>query len=260
MYRALKVLASCGAVLAAGCGDGSRISADLQNDLALASAGADLELASRPTDPTSIVGAVERATPPARAVTRSTRAPRPRPSPMPRVAADVQPETEIVQEPEVAAVEQPLPAPAPIEEAPVEVAASARPRAIEPSSGGAGPSGRGTDWGTIIGIAGAVVIRGGGVGEDRCIPPGAGRGRRPIAINERFPQPRGRGTGRVAKGGGRTTGPVVRTAPARPRDIAVSRPSPPPPLPTARSRPVENTGGSPGNPKGSSTVAQIEKQ
>lgn len=227
MHRALKVLVSCGVVLVAGCGDSSRISAELQNDLALASAGADLELASRATDPTRIIGAVERTTPPSRAVAKSARAPRPRRSPTPRVIPDVMQENEIVQEPEVAAVEEPMPAPAPVEEAPVEIAASTRPRAIEPSSGGAGPSTRGTDWGTLIGIAGAVIIRGGDVGEDRCIPPSAGRGRSPVSINERFP-PTGRGTGRVRMSGrigGRTTGrEIIRTAPARPRDIGSNRP------------------------------------
>lgn len=225
MYRALKVLVSCGVVLVAGCGDGSRITADLQNDLALASAGADLELASRPTGETQVVAAVERTTPPSRALTNSARAPRPRRSPRPQVAAEIQQESQIVEEPEVAAVQEPMPAPAPVEEAPVQIAASTRPRAIEPSSGGAGPSDRGTDWGRIIGIAGTVVIRGGDVGEDRCIPPGAGRGRYPIAINERFPQqPRGRGTGRVAMGTGRTSRPVMRSAPPPPRDVSHSRP------------------------------------
>jgi hypothetical protein len=216
MYRTFKVLASCGVVLVAGCGESSRISAELQNDLALASAGADIELASRSTDQTLIVGAVERTAPPSRAVASSARAPRPRRSPTPQVTADVQQETEIVQEPEVAAVDEPLPAPAPVEEAPVEIAASTRPRAIDPSStGGAGPSTRGTDWGTIIGIAGAVVIRGGSVGVDRCPLP---RRRTPISINERFP-PRGRGTGRVDMGG-RTGGrQVVHTAPSRPRGL-----------------------------------------
>ena len=223
MHRVLKVLAVSGVVLAAACGDSSRISAELQNDLALASAGADLELASRTTDQTRIVGAVERTTPPSRAIATSARAPRPRRSPTPRITAAVQEESEIVEEPEVAAIEEPMPEPTPVEEAPVEIAASTRPRAIEPASGGAGPSTRGTDWGTIIGIAGAVVIRGGGVGEDRCIPPTAGRGGTTISINERFPT-RGRGTGRVIMGG-RTGGrQVIHTAPARPRDISSSRP------------------------------------
>ncbi|HUF29525.1 MAG TPA: hypothetical protein VMM77_02600 [Gemmatimonadaceae bacterium] len=188
--------------------------AELQKDLALASADADLQLALLSTDQTAIVGAVERTTPPARAVARSTRAQRPRRSPTPQVVADVQPENEIVEEPEVAA-EEPMP--------PSEVAATTRPRAIEPVYGGSGTGSRGTDWGTIIGIAGTVVLRGGDVGEDRCIPPGAGRGRTPIAINERFP-PRTRGTGRVTMGdrSGRMGGsrPVVRSAPSRPRDVA----------------------------------------
>jgi hypothetical protein len=224
MYRTLKVLVCCGAVLAAGCGDSSRMPAELRNDLALASADADLQLALRSTDQTRIVGAVERTTPPAKAVAKSTRAPRPRRSPTPQVAADVQPESEIVEEPEVAAANEPLPYPEPVVEAPVEVAATPRPRAIEPAPGGSGTGSRGTDWGTIIGIAGAVVLRGGDVGEDRCIPPGAGRGRTPIAINQRFP-PRTRGTGRVTLGNGSgrmggSTRPVLRSAPSRPRDVA----------------------------------------
>ncbi|CAN5592648.1 hypothetical protein BH23GEM1_BH23GEM1_05250 [soil metagenome] len=256
MHRALKVLVSCGAVLAAGCGDSSRISAELQNDLALASAGADLELASRPTSETRVVGAVERTTPPARAVANSARAPRPRRSATPQVRANVQQQTEIVREPEVASAEEPMPAPAPLEQVPVEVAASTRPRAIEASSGGVGPGPRGTDWGTIIGIAGTVVLRGGGVGEDRCIPPGAGRGRTPSSINDRYP-PRGRGTGRVATGGNmggntggmmggsRTSGQkVARSAPERPRDVAtrpVSSPSPRRAMPSGDPRPTGGT-------------------
>ena len=230
MFRASKVLVLCGAVLAAACGDSSRIPSELQNDLALASVGSDLELASRATDQTRIVGAVERTTPPARSVTRSARAPRPRRSPAPQIVADVQPESEIVEEPEVAAAEVPEPSPAPVEEAPVEIAASTRPRAAEPVYGGSGPSNRGTDWGTLIGIAGAVVIRGGDVGEDRCIPPSSRRGRTPISINERFPQTGGRGTGRIAMGGtsgrmgGGSSRPVVRNAPTRPRDIEARAP------------------------------------
>ncbi|MGK2934914.1 MAG: hypothetical protein ACSLFE_06670 [Gemmatimonadaceae bacterium] len=243
MYRALKVLVSCGAVLAAGCGDSSRMPADLKNDLALASADADLQLALRSTDQTAVVGAVERTTPPARAVARSTRAPRPRRSPTPQVVADVQPENEIVEEPEVAAADEPMPAPERVVEAPAEVAATPRPRAIEPVYGGSGTGSRGTDWGTIIGIAGTVVLRGGDVGEDRCIPPGAGRGRTPIAINERIPRGT-RGTGRVTMGdrSGRMGGsrPVVRSAPSRPRGVA-TRPTS---SSSSRIRPMPSDGGS----------------
>lgn len=242
MYRALKVLVACGAVLAAGCGDSSRISSELQNDLALASVGADLELASRTTDETRVVGAVERTTPPSRAIASSARAPRPRRSPTPQVTADIQEETEFVEEPEVAAQEEPTPSPTPVEEAPVEIAASTRPRAIEPvSSGGSGTGSRGTDWGTVIGI-GTVVLRGGEVGEDHCIPPGARRGRT-STISHRFPVPRGRGTGRVAMGGGRTGGQIIRTAPARPRDIG-TRPVSSPSGSTMRPMPSGGSGGS----------------
>lgn len=214
MYRALRVIVSCGAVLVAGCGDSSRITAELQNDLVLASADADLQLASRATDQTRIVGAIERTTPPARAAAKSNRAPRPRRTPAPQIVADVQPEAEIVDEPEVATVEEPTPSPEPIVEAPVEIAASSRPRAAEPVRGGGGTRTRGTDWGTIIGIAGAVVLGGGDENHPACIPVrigvGGGRASPPISINERIPT-RGRGTGRVTTsgrmGGGR---PVMR--------------------------------------------------
>lgn len=251
MYRALKVVVASGAILSSGCGDSSKISADLRNDLALASVSSDLELASRATDQTRVVGAVERTTPPSRALASSDRAPRPRRSPTPQVVADVQEESEIVEEPEMAAVDEPMPDPLE-EDEPVVVAASTRPRAIEPSSGGSGPAPRSTDWGTIIGIAGAVVIRGGGVGEDRCIPPSSGRGRTiPILVNDRYP-PRGRGTGRMTTGGrmgggnmggssrGGTMRQAPRTAPAIPRDIGASRP-----IQTASSRPSSsgNNGG-----------------
>lgn len=243
MYRSLKVLVSCGVLLVAGCGESSRISSELQNDLALASAGSDLELASRPGE-MRVVGTVERTTPPARFVASSARAPRPRRSPTPRISAEVPQATEIVEEPEVVAEEAPIPAPAPVEEVPVEIAASTRPRAIEPvSSGGAGTGSRGTDWGTIIGIAGTVVLRGGDVGVDRCIPPSEGRGRT-ISINDRFPVPRGRGTGRVATGGGRMGGgQIIRTAPARPRDVS-SRPVYSPSSSTMRPMPSGGSAGS----------------
>lgn len=244
MYPASKVLVLCGAVLAAGCSDGSRIPSELQNDLALASVSSDLELASRATDQTRIVGVAERTTPPSRVVARSARASRPRPSPTPQVPTDLQQENEIVEEPEVAAAEVPEPSPAPVEEAPaeeapVEIAASTRPRAAEPVYGGSGPGNRGSVWGTVISIGGgSVVIRGGGVGEDRCIPPSAGRGR-PIAINDRFP-PRGRGTGRVSMGDRAGSRPVGRAAPALPRDLPIRRPVPSPPA----SMPGGSQGGS----------------
>lgn len=263
MYRPSKVLALCGAVLAAGCGDNSRISSDLENDLTLASVSSDLELASRATDQTGIVAAVERTTPPSRTVARSARAPRPRRSPTPQVVADVQPENEIVDEPEVAAAEVPEPSPAPVQEAPVEIAASTRPRAVEPVYGGSGPSTRGTDWGTIIGIAGAVVIRGGDVGEDRCIPPSTSRGRTPMSINDRYPQTRTRGSGRVAMGGtsgrmgGSSTRPVVRSAPARPRDIGAAAPMQ---SQSTRTMPRGGGLGSPGNTRETQVTTNVDLQ
>lgn len=280
MQRFVRVLIPCAALVAAACGDSARIPADLQDDLALAAASADLELASRPTDQTSVVGAAERTTPPARMISRSARAPRPRRSPTPQVRADVQPETEVVQEPEVAAAPQPMPAP--VEEAPVEIIAASRPRAVEPApSGGAGPDTRGGDWGTIIGIGGPVVIRGGGVGEDRCIPPTVGRGGTSISINERYPRRGGSGGvvmggrtgGRVGMGssrvgtsgrtsgggsvmGGRTGGrQVVHSAPARPRHTGSIGSSP-----SARSRPMGNVGAGRGSPIGASSVAHVEEQ
>ena len=242
MHHVLKVIALSGVVLAAACGDSSRISAELQNDLALASAGADIELASRTTEQTRILGAVERTTPPSRAVATSARAPRPRRSPTPRITAAVQEESEIVEEPEVAVAEAQAPAPIPVEEAPFEIAEAPRSGPSEPASSGArGSRTRGTDWGTIIGISGGrVVIRGGEVGEDRCIPPAVRRGGTSISINQRMPQ--GRGTGRIMAGNSGGRSPVrvkERTAPSRPRDIGGSRP-----MQTTSARPMPSGGGS----------------
>ena len=265
MHRVLKVLAVSGVVLAAACGDSSRISAELQNDLALASAGADLELASRTTEQTRIVGAVERTTPPSRAIATSARAPRPRRSPTPRITAAVQEESEIVEEPEVAVAEAQAPAPIPVEEAPLEIAEAPRSGPSEPASSGArGSRTRGTDWGTIIGISGGrVVIRGGEVGEDRCIPPAVRRGGTSISIDQRMPQ--GRGTGRVVMGGrtggrsgGRSGGrQVIHTAPARPRDISSSRPigsSPTRPMPSG------SGSGNAGSPREGQAAADVGVQ
>lgn len=249
MYRGLKVLASCGVLLAAGC-DSSRVSANLEDDLALAMAAADLQLASQPAGGTRVVGAVERTNPPSRAVASATRAPRPRRSPRAQITAEAQEQSEIVEEPEVAAVEQPAPEPVPEEEAPAVIAASTRPRAMEPSSGGAGPSDRGADWGTIIGIAGAVVLRGGGVGEDRCIPPTVTRGGTSISINERIPQRRSGGRPMIGSTSGRTSGAKTRTAPSRPRDTGSIRP-----VQTASAQPMLESRSDGAERPGSSKVA-----
>lgn len=250
MYRGLKVLAAFGVLLAAGCGDSSRRSANLEDDLALAMAASDLQLASQPAGGTRVVGAVERTNPPSRAVASSARAPRPRRSPRPQITAEAQEQADIVEEPEVAAVEQPMPEPAPEEEAPAVIAASTRPRAIEPSSGGAGPSDRGTDWGTIIGIAGAVVLRGGGVGQDRCIPPTVIRGGTSISINERIPRRRSGGHPMIGSTRGRTSGATARTAPPRPRDTGSIRA-----IQTASAQPMSERRADGGEQPGSSKVA-----
>lgn len=233
MYSTLKLVAVGAAVLVAACGRGGEMSEDLKKDLAMVTAGGDLELASRSTDQATVVGMAERTSPPRQAVAPSQRAKRPRRAPEPpQVLVENQEEMAPEPEPEQVAQNQPDPEPSPVEEAPAEEVISVRPQPIEasnPAGGRIGTGNRGIDLGTIIGIFGAAVIRGGAVGEDRCIPPTTRRN--PMAINERFPiqgtYP-GRVTGRtrpVATGGRQI---IQQSAPGRPRDVSIRTEAPRP--------------------------------
>lgn len=179
------------AMFAAACGGGTNKSAelseDLKQDLAAASSP-KLELASQAGDfkPMRFVSEIEQST----ASAPAPRAPSPRPVRAPVKAAPAPEPEEIVAAPP--APEETQVAEAPQSETDETVSAvptvAPRPAALPvdmPSTGvigdggyGAGRgNGRGGEIGGIIG----VVIRGGGVGDDHCVPRRR-TGRRPFPI------------------------------------------------------------------------------
>ena len=192
------------------------LSDDLRSDLALAAAaGVELASSAQTFDRARVVSAIERppgGTPRRATAPRKSPGRRPTPSPTPTVAA----EPEVVAEaeqvtPQEAAAEEVVvaeptpsviaeaPAPAPMPEPPA-VPRPAPPVPVSyPGNGGAGSGDDRGDLGGIgpvIGTVIGVVIRGGGVGVDRCEihhPRARGRPGVMIAINERFPA-RGRPT------------------------------------------------------------------
>jgi hypothetical protein len=182
------------AMVAAACGGGAtrsaQLSDDLKQDLA-ASSAPKLELASAAGDfkPMRFVSDIEQTN----ASTPVSRAPSPRPvrkpapEPQPQIEAPSETPPMVQEETQVAVTPQP-------EEAVSAVPTVApRPAALPvdvPSSGAigdrddrriGGPSDRGDRGGNIGGIIG-VVIRGGGVGDDHCVPRRRGGGRSPFPI------------------------------------------------------------------------------
>lgn len=182
------------AMVAAACGGGpsksAQLSDDLKKDLA-ASSSPKLELASQAGDykPMRFVSDIEQttaSTPVPRAPTpRPVRAPvkaAPAPEPEATVAAPPPPEeTQVAQAPQsqpdetVSAVPSVAPRPAAL---PVDMPSPASTGTRD--GRGIGGSDRGDRGGEIGGIIG-VVIRGGGVGDDHCVPHRRG-GRRPFPI------------------------------------------------------------------------------
>lgn len=185
------------ALVAAACGggttDSAQLSDDLKQDLA-ASSSPKLELASAASDykPMRFVSDIEQTN----ASTPVPRAPAPRLVRKP--AAESQPQSQaespgetppIVQEATQIAV---TPQPQPEEAVSAVPTVAPRPAALPvdvPANGGfgdrderriGGPNDRGDRGGSIGGIIG-VVIRGGGVGDDHCVPRRRG-GRRPFPI------------------------------------------------------------------------------
>jgi len=173
------------------------LSEDLKRDLAAASASAG-DLATAPTSyqRTRFVSDVEMAR-------AKTPAPRPvaskrRTAPVRRAEPVSKPAADVVEEPTVASNEEPAPAPAPtpsptttkepvvIAQQPTDQAAPAPVPATTgrgdegrgDGQGGIGERGRGGGLGGILGgIIGAVVIRGGHGGVDKCDPRTDGRRR-----------------------------------------------------------------------------------
>ena len=201
MRTDLKVAAISFGVLLVACSDSRQeqatgLSEDLKRDLAAAAAPGDLATAPRTYERTRFVSDVE--------LSRTTKTPTPRmvaskrrTKPVLRAQAVEKPAADVVEDPAVASNEAMAPAPAP-EAAPSpsnEPTVIAQ-QPVEPSAPASAPTaGRGDDGrsvgqggigersrggglaGVLGGIIGAVVIRGGHGGIDKCDPRTDGRRR-----------------------------------------------------------------------------------
>ena len=200
MRKHVKVAALSLAVFAGACGTSKESTAtlpdDLQKDLAVASAPAgDLATAPKSFEKMQVVSPMERTTAPTRvkAIVKTKRHTKPmmRPEPVSKpavevAAADVAGETEMAPAP---TAKSPSPAdlptiPEPVASAP-EPGAEPAPATV-PNRGGSGEGGIGSGrrgggigglGGIFGGIIGAVVIRGGHGGVDKCDPRTDGRRR-----------------------------------------------------------------------------------
>lgn len=185
-------------VLLSACGSQgkSAIDADLRKDLELASSSDGISLGNGAvTASQQFVSSIERATPPARAVAKSSRVKRHkavRKAP-PQVVETEAPATVTEAEPQMVAA-------APVA-GEIEAPVSARPRAIPVSYPGGASSG-GSEGGSSAGGIFGAIIRGGVIGDDHCDPRRTGRrsGGSVISINSRIPVSIGRVGGRVSTG------------------------------------------------------------
>ena len=222
MRTDVKVAALSLAVVLGACDERQEaaavLSEDLKRDLAVASAAGDLATAPRAYERTRFVSDVEmaRAKAPAPKVVASKR----RTPPVRRPEPVSKPAEEVVEEPTVASNEAPAPEPSPVavatETAPEPIVIVQQPTTETaplpiPVSTGRGEDGRsvgeggigerrpgGGIAGTLGGIIGAVVIRGGHGGVDKCDPRTDGRRGRGGIIARRpdfgMPSPVGRPT------------------------------------------------------------------
>ena len=201
MRTDVKVAAISFGVLLVACSDTRQqqttgLSEDLKRDLAAAAAPGDLATAPRSFERTRFVSDIE--------LTRTTKTPTPRlvatkhrTKPVRRAEAVSRPAPDVVEEPTVASNEAmaPTPTPAPAPSPSTEPTVIAQ-QPVEPSAPASSPTaGRGDDGrsigeggigerrsggglaGVLGGIIGAVVIRGGHGGVDKCDPRTDGRRR-----------------------------------------------------------------------------------
>jgi hypothetical protein len=195
MKRKLFITASA-LVIAACSSKSDTMSDELKKDLDVASSNDGLALASSGGQSQQVVSAIEQAPPAPKKIAASQRAVRHRqaesgtPAPVEVAAGTPTTETEPQSE-EIAPVATNNDAP---------VAPRPTPQNTQmPGGNGEGRGGSGVGSSGIgIGIEiMGVVLRGGGVGEDHCEPPGrATRRPPPIAINSRIPVIRGTFPGR----------------------------------------------------------------
>ena len=200
MRKSYLLIATAGVVFLAACGSGSdnAVSADLLKDLELASSDDGITLGNEAVASSQIVSSIESNSPPARQVANSAPVKRNKPARKapPRVARTQAPADVIESEP-VTVASMPV---VTLPDAPI----TPRPQPIQvsypsgPSSVGSdGSVGNGSATGAVLGTIFGVVLRGGGVGDDHCVPnrrTGRTRGT-VIAVNNRIPLP-----GRVAIG------------------------------------------------------------
>jgi hypothetical protein len=203
MRKSYLLIATAGVAFLSACGGGSNnaVSADLLKDLELASSDDGITLGNEAVASSQVVlSSIESNSPPARQVAKSAPVKRYKParkSP-PQVAKTEAPADVIESEP-VTVASMPV---VTLPDAPI----TPRPQPIQvsypsgPSSVGSdGSVGNGSATGAVLGTIFGVVLRGGAVGDDHCVP---NRGRRTgggmISINRQIPNRPG--LGRVAIG------------------------------------------------------------
>lgn len=195
-----KLFLTAAVLVAAACSSKSdSMSDELKKDLDVAASNDGLSLASGNAQGQQVVSAIEQAPPAPRKIAASQRAVRHRraetetPASVEAEAGIPSTETELQSE-SVSPVATNDDAPVAPRPTPVISSMPSGSREGRGDSGvGAGGSGIGIGIGTIFG----VVLRGGGVGEDHCEPPGARR-QPTISINNRVPVIRGTFPGRVS--------------------------------------------------------------
>ena len=202
MRKSYLLIATAGVVFLSACGSGNdnAVSADLLKDLELASSSDGITLGNEVVASSQVVvSSIESNSPPAREVAKSAPVKRYKPARKapPQVARTEAP-ADVIQSEPVTVANMPV---VTLPDAPI----TPRPQPIQvsypsgPSSVGSdGNVGNGSATGAVLGTIFGVVLRGGGVGDDHCVP---NRGRTRggvIAVNRRIPSRPG--LGRVAIG------------------------------------------------------------
>jgi len=209
MRKSYLLIATAGVVFLSACGSGSdnAVSADLLKDLELASSNDGITLGNEALASSQVVvSSIESNSPPARQVAKSAPVKRykaARKAP-PQVARTEAPADVIESEP-VTVASMPV---VTLPDAPI----TPRPQPIQvsypsgPSSVGSdGSVGNGSATGAVLGTIFGVVLRGGAVGDDHCVP---NRGRTrggTISVNRRIPSRPGLGRVAIGRSGGDIT-------------------------------------------------------
>jgi len=201
MSKSYLLIAAAGVVFLSACGSGSdsAVSADLLKDLELASSNDGMTLGNEVVASSQVVlSSIESNSPPAREVAKSAPVKRYKPArKAPPQVAKTQAPADVIESEPVTVANMPV---VTLPDAPI----TPRPQPIQvsypsgPSSVGSdGSVGSGSATGAVLGTIFGVVLRGGGVGDDHCVP-NRGRTRGSVMVNRRIPSRPG--LGRVAIG------------------------------------------------------------